>query len=31
MLNEFIKIFGVEKITSITADREFIGEEWLVG
>ena len=28
MLSEFIEIFGVEKIASLTADREFIGEEW---
>ncbi len=28
ILSEFIEIFGVEKIASLTADREFIGEEW---
>jgi len=28
MLSDFIEIFGVEKIASLTADREFIGEEW---
>ena len=28
MLESFIEIFGVEKIASLTADREFIGEEW---
>jgi hypothetical protein len=28
MLSEFIEIFGVEKIGSLTADREFIGEKW---
>ena len=28
MLSDFIEIFGVEKIASLTADREFIGEKW---
>jgi len=28
LLKEFIEIFGIEKIESLTADREFIGEEW---
>jgi len=28
MLESFIQLFGVEKIASLTADREFIGEEW---
>jgi len=28
LLKEFIEIFGVENIKALTADREFIGEEW---
>lgn len=28
LLKEFIDIFGVDKIEALTADREFIGEEW---
>ena len=28
LLKEFIDIFGVEKIEALTADREFIGQEW---
>jgi len=28
MISDFIEIFGVEKIASLTADREFIGEKW---
>jgi len=28
LLESFIEIFGVEKIAALTADREFIGEEW---
>jgi len=28
MLSEFIEIFGVEKIASLTANREFTGEKW---
>ena len=28
ILQEFIELFGVEKIQVLTADREFIGEEW---
>ena len=29
MMNRFIKLFGVAKIASLLADREFIGKEWL--
>jgi hypothetical protein len=28
ILSDFIETFGVERIASLTADREFIGEEW---
>jgi len=28
ILERFIKIFGVKRIEALTADREFIGEEW---
>ena len=28
LLKEFVDIFGVEKIEALTADREFIGQEW---
>lgn len=28
IIEEFIDLFGVEKIQALTADREFIGEEW---
>jgi hypothetical protein len=28
LLDRFIKIFGVNKIKCLTADREFIGQEW---
>lgn len=29
MIKKFIRCFGVEHIEALTADREFIGEEWL--
>ena len=29
MIKKFIRCFGVERIEALTADREFIGEEWL--
>jgi len=29
LLKEFINIFGAKKIKVLTADREFIGEEWI--
>ena len=28
IIEEFIEIFGIEKIKALTADREFIGKEW---
>jgi len=28
IIKRFIELFGVEKIEALTADREFIGEEW---
>lgn len=28
IIEEFIELFGVDKIQALTADREFIGEEW---
>jgi transposase len=29
LFKQFIEIFGVKRIKNLTADREFIGEEWL--
>lgn len=29
LINRFIDLFGVDKIESLVADREFVGEEWL--
>ena len=29
LIEDFIKIFGVDKIECLTGDREFIGEEWI--
>ena len=29
LLGQFIKVFGIEKIGTLTADREFIGQAWI--
>jgi len=29
LIERFLKLFGIDKIKCLTADREFIGEEWL--
>ena len=29
LLGQFIKVFGIEKIGALTADREFIGQAWI--
>ncbi|MEM1009544.1 MAG: IS4 family transposase [Myxococcota bacterium] len=29
LMTRFIKLFGVQRIASLTADREFVGEQWL--